>query len=468
MFGDLPGYLRGGDTLFRNNASVLPARLHGRRPTGGKVECLLLRKIGAAADGRETWQCLVRPGPPAPGRGDLRRWPTGTLPGEVAEPRRRRIRPRPLFRPGRRVGRGGRRTGSATSPCPPTSRAPTTPGASRTASATRPSMRTVRARSPSRRPPPACTSRRRSSRTSGDRGVRTADLTLHVGLGTFRPIATETVEAHPIHGEIYEIPDETQRALFPPLAGTPHRGRDDLRALDRGLPRRITGRPLGHAHVAEASLFIYPPRTFRGVDALVTNFHQPRSTLLCLVAAFLAPGSEDGIDWLMEIYAEAVPGRVPVLQLRGRHADPVKSLLRGCIFRISGSISIRSRPLYLTHETHLQNPHPRGRRLGARLRGLRRHRNLHHRPRPLLRRLHDPPHRQQGAGRLHEVQRDDHGRPDNLENSSVEATIDVGSVDTDNDKRNAHLKSPDFFDVGEVPDDHLQEQVLEEDRRRHV
>ena len=64
--------------------------------------------------------------------------------------------------------------------------------------------------------------------------------------------------------------------------------------------------PLAVPHLAEAAIFIYPPRIFRGVDALITNFHQPRSTLLCLVAAFLTPGSTDGIAWIKEIYAEAV------------------------------------------------------------------------------------------------------------------------------------------------------------------
>jgi S-adenosylmethionine:tRNA ribosyltransferase-isomerase len=140
------------------------------------------------------------------------------------------------------------------------------------------------------------------------KGVRTADLTLHVGIGTFRPIATDTIEAHPIHSEFYEIPVATQRALFPPLAGRRIAvGTTTVRSVEDFLAR--SGAPLAHPHLGEASLFIHPPYSFKGVDALITNFHQPRSTLLCLVAAFLSPGSTDGITWLMQIYAEAVSHR---------------------------------------------------------------------------------------------------------------------------------------------------------------
>jgi S-adenosylmethionine:tRNA ribosyltransferase-isomerase len=153
--------------------------------------------------------------------------------------------------------------------------------------------------------------------------VRFADVTLHVGLGTFRPIATEHVEDHVIHREVYEVPVATQRALFASQAAAAAAlaptsllasasspagrrvavGTTSLRTLEDFCRRH--GAPLERDYFGEADIFIYPPATFAAVDALVTNFHQPRSTLLCLVAAFLAPGSTDGVAWFREIYAEA-------------------------------------------------------------------------------------------------------------------------------------------------------------------
>ncbi len=136
-------------------------------------------------------------------------------------------------------------------------------------------------------------------------GIGTADVTLHVGLGTFQPISTATIEAHAIHRETYELPVATQQALFPPHSGRRVAvGTTTVRSVEDFLSTHDA--PTAGAHLAEAGIFIYPPRTFRGVDALITNFHQPRSTLLCLVSAFLAPGSTDGIAWFREIYAEAV------------------------------------------------------------------------------------------------------------------------------------------------------------------
>lgn len=136
-------------------------------------------------------------------------------------------------------------------------------------------------------------------------GVQPAEITLHVGLGTFRPISTATVEEHAIHRELYELPAITIEALRHPPGRRVAVGTTTVRTLEDFLSHAPAGNVTGD-HFGEAGIFIHPPYSFRGVDILITNFHQPRSTLLCLVAAFLAPGSTDGIAWLREIYAEAV------------------------------------------------------------------------------------------------------------------------------------------------------------------
>jgi S-adenosylmethionine:tRNA ribosyltransferase-isomerase len=138
------------------------------------------------------------------------------------------------------------------------------------------------------------------------KGVPMHDLALRVGLDTFRPIAVERIEEHVIHREWYEIPSTTRAALA--AKGGPRLavGTTTLRALEDYCGKQGSHQPSHEkTWLAEADIFIYPPRKFAGADLLLTNFHLPRSTLLCLVSAFLTPGATDGIAWLKEIYAEA-------------------------------------------------------------------------------------------------------------------------------------------------------------------
>ncbi|HWL17190.1 MAG TPA: tRNA preQ1(34) S-adenosylmethionine ribosyltransferase-isomerase QueA [Opitutus sp.] len=301
-FSDLPQFLAAGDILFRNNASVLPARLRAQRPTGGKIECFLLRPV----DGDRVWRCLVKPGRKLP-VGATFADPAGHFSGEI-------------------VGREN--DGSALVRFTTPNDTPITEVANRLGDVPLPPY-IERKEAGTRRPEDleryqtVYADRRRqvavAAPTAGlhftpellatlaAQGVRTADVTLHVGLGTFKPIASDTVEAHSIHRELYELPPATQRALFPPLGGRRVAvGTTTVRTVEDFLSHHAAPLADEQSFAHEAAIYIYPPRTFRGVDALITNFHQPRSTLLCLVAAFLAPGTTDGIAWLHEIYAEAI------------------------------------------------------------------------------------------------------------------------------------------------------------------
>jgi S-adenosylmethionine:tRNA ribosyltransferase-isomerase len=299
-FANLPSFLRPGDTLFRNVAAVLPARLRAQRPTGGRIECLLLHEVG---DG--LWRCLLKPGRKLPA-GATFADPAGAFRGEIVawdDDGVARVRLIPAG--AESVTALAQRLGDV--PLPPYIERPD--GARRAedlqryqtvyADPTRP----VAAAAPTAGlhfTPPLLA-------TLAAQGVRTADLILQVGLGTFRPIATPTIEAHAIHRERFEIPVATQRALFPGPGPGGRRlavGTTAVRAIEAFLATQAA--PGEHPYLGEAGIYLYPPATFRGVDGLITNFHQPRSTLLCLVAAFLAPGSTDGIAWLKEIYAEAL------------------------------------------------------------------------------------------------------------------------------------------------------------------
>jgi S-adenosylmethionine:tRNA ribosyltransferase-isomerase len=319
-FHDLPEYLRPGDRLFRNNAAVIPARLHATRPTSGHVECLLLRPVWSAGDparethpsaagsprlqevnARQEWWCLLRPGKKLPVGATF-----GLAGGFTATVREKtgdglvRVA---FAAEGGDILAVANRLGEM--PLPPYIAArPDAAGREldreryQTVYADRGHQVAAAAPTAGLHFTPELLARLAAQ------GVGTADLTLHVGLGTFRPITTEDIADHAIHREVYEIPAATQQALFAPGGRRVAVGTTAVRTIEDFLSGHAA--PTGRDHLGEAGLFVYPPRAFAGVDALITNFHQPRSTLLCLVAAFLAPGSTAGVAWLREIYAEAV------------------------------------------------------------------------------------------------------------------------------------------------------------------
>ena len=297
QFRELPEYVRTGDTLFRNNAAVIPARLHAQRPTGGQVECLLLRP--ATTEGE--WWCLLRPGKKLPV--DATFGLPGIFTGTVREKTEDGTVRVSFQTTGGDILSVANRIGEM--PLPPYI-AERHDDTERTLDRER--YQTVyadRGHQVAAAAPTAglhFTPELLAALTA--RGVGFADLTLHVGLGTFRPIMSENIEDHAIHREVYEIPANTQRALFAPTGRRIAVGTTSVRTIEDYLSKHSG--PLERDFLSEAGIFIYPPRRFAGIDALITNFHQPRSTLLCLVSAFLTSGSTEGIAWLKEIYAEAV------------------------------------------------------------------------------------------------------------------------------------------------------------------
>lgn len=138
------------------------------------------------------------------------------------------------------------------------------------------------------------------------KGVEVHFVTLHIGLGTFKPVRATRPEAHQMHDERYELSAETATAINE-AKRTGRRviavGTSTVRVLE-GVAKETGGKL--EPRKGRTSLFIYPPFEFKVVDGLVTNFHLPRSTLLMLVSAFAAPGQTTGRDLILRAYQEAI------------------------------------------------------------------------------------------------------------------------------------------------------------------
>ena len=291
---DLPSFVIPGDVIVANDTRVFPARLVGRRdPSGGVAECLLLER-----EDEQHWQALVHPGQKLkPGSHilfeDETRAPGIRIRGEVLERRffgRRRVR----------LTYEGTTTLDAAIdalghvPLPPYIRRPDTVD-------DREQYQTVFARERGSVAAPTAGLHFDEStigRLEAAGGIW-SPITLHVGYGTFKPIRVEQVEEHEVDPERYSVPETSARAVE--AARASHRrvlaiGTTTTRALESAALPDGTIR----SGPGTASLFIYPGYDFRVVDALLTNFHLPKSSLLMLVSAF------GGRDLILAAYRHAV------------------------------------------------------------------------------------------------------------------------------------------------------------------
>jgi S-adenosylmethionine:tRNA ribosyltransferase-isomerase len=292
VFADLPTILRPGDILARNNTRVLPARLLGSRATtGGKWEGLFLRERSD-----QTWEILATTrGRPALGehiivakdfhllleaRGDGGSW--------IVSPHQSGQNPESTIALLERYGQ---------TPLPPYIRRGRATASDRCAFQTVYAQRAGSAAAP----------------TAGlhftdhiftrlaERDISWVDLTLHIGVGTFRPIETERIEDHVMHAEWADLSPDVATALQ-----TRRREGGRIVAVGttaaRTLETASTGGTL-QPFSGTTQLFIQPGHVFRGLDALITNFHLPRSSLLVLVSTFA------GLDLIHSAYAEAIRAR---------------------------------------------------------------------------------------------------------------------------------------------------------------
>ena len=285
-FYDIINYLNPGDCLVMNDSRVLPARLLGHRPTGGAVEVLLLRDLGDRC-----WECLCKPGRKMQvgsevifGNGEL----TATV--------------RAVQEDGNRVVEFHytgiflevlERLGKM--PLPPYIKAELQD---------QERYQTVYSREVGSAAAPTAGLHFTQELLDAIRakGVNTAFVTLHVGLGTFRPVKTEEVLEHHMHSELCMMNDETAAILNKTRAAGGRIvcvGTTSCRTLESLVNEDGTFA----AKSRWTDIFIYPGYRFKAMDALITNFHLPESTLVMLVSAFA------GRETVLAAYAEAVKER---------------------------------------------------------------------------------------------------------------------------------------------------------------
>ena len=285
-FYDIVEYLKPGDCLVMNNSRVLPARLLGHRPTGGAVEVLLLRDLGD-----KRWECLVKPGRKMQlghevifGNGELR--------GKVVE----------VLDTGNRIVEFSYEgiflevlESLGKMPLPPYIKEEL---------ADQERYQTVYSKAVGSAAAPTAGLHFTTELLEKirEKGVATAFVTLHVGLGTFRPVKAEDISEHHMHSELCMLSQETADILN---ATRKNGGRIICVGTTscRTLESLVNEDGSFEAKSKWTEIFIYPGYRFKAMDGLITNFHLPESTLLMLVSAFSSR------EKIMAAYKEAVKER---------------------------------------------------------------------------------------------------------------------------------------------------------------
>ena len=282
-FKDIIDYLEPGDVLVRNNTKVIPARLYGQKETGAKVEFLLLNNIEG-----DVWECIVRPGNKLH-IGTKVIFGDGILTAEILEIMPGGTRKVEFYYQGifneilDQIG---------LMPLPPYIHE---------SLKEKDRYQTVYAKydGSAAAPTAGLHFTEELLKKLEEKGIIIANVTLHVGIGTFRPVKEDTVEEHKMHTEHYYIKQEDvdkinnakkngKRVI---AVGTTSCRVLETIADENGMVKETEG---------DTGIYIYPGYKFKCLDGLITNFHLPQSTLLMLVSALA------GKDYIMNAYEEAV------------------------------------------------------------------------------------------------------------------------------------------------------------------
>lgn len=284
LFYEILDYLKSGDVLVRNSTKVIPARLFGKKETGGILEILLIKRISI-----DTWECLLKPAKKLKIGQKLYVGENNELIAELLE----------IKDDGNRVLKFEYQ-GVFEEVLDHLGKMPLPPYIIETLE-NKDRYQTVYAKKGESVAAPTAGLHftKELLKRIEDKGVEILDIFLEVGLGTFRPVQTEDVLEHKMHQEEYEIPFETVEKIK--KAKKEGRriiavGTTSVRALESAVNKQ------GELESKKSSteIFIYPGYKFKVIDALITNFHLPKSTLLMLVSAF------SDREFMLEVYNKAV------------------------------------------------------------------------------------------------------------------------------------------------------------------